>query len=259
MRKAIIITISFLILTGAIFFGIKIFIQDDNPEINNNNNNGSGNPVEEKKLKIVDLDSNTRPLAVMINNHPVARPLQSGLQDAYLVYEIIVEGGFTRLMALYKDQNTARIGSLRSARYYFADYALENDAIYFHYQGSLTSYSNMTKYPMDALDFGINAQSWRDKTLNVATEHTAFTSMEKLNDSITKKKLRSTTDKELLFNYSIDPIKLRDDKEEANDVIIEYSSNSEVEYNYNSTTKLYERSFNGVKNIDYVTKKTIHH
>lgn len=64
----------------------------------------------------------------MINNISVARPLQSGLQDAYLMYEIIVEGGITRYMALFMDQNTTRIGSIRSARHYFLDYALENDA-----------------------------------------------------------------------------------------------------------------------------------
>ena len=47
--------------------------------------------VVEEKLKILDLESNTRPYAVMINNISVARPLQSGLQDAYIIYEIIVE------------------------------------------------------------------------------------------------------------------------------------------------------------------------
>lgn len=253
MRKAIVIIVSFLILTGAIYFGIKTFIKEDKPKTNTNNN--TNNPVEEKKLQIVDLDSDTRPIAVMINNHPVARPLQSGLQDAYLVYEIIVEGGFTRLMAVYKDQDTARIGSLRSARDYYVDYVMENDAIYFHFGGSPEAYATIKKYGVNDMDFMVSAQYWRDKTLNVATEHTAFTSMEKLNDSIAKKKLRTTSESPLLFNYSIEPIKLREDKELANDIVIEYSSNSETEYKYNATTKLYERSFNGVKNTDYVTKK----
>lgn len=55
----------------------------------------------------------------MINNISVARPLQSGLQDAYLMYEIIVEGGISRYLALFIDQSTERIGSIRSARHYF--------------------------------------------------------------------------------------------------------------------------------------------
>ncbi len=62
--------------------------------------------VEVPKLKIIDLNSKSRPIAVMINNIGVARDYHSGLQDAYLVYEMIVEGGLTRLMAIFKDATT---------------------------------------------------------------------------------------------------------------------------------------------------------
>jgi hypothetical protein len=251
MRKKIVIIVAFLLLTGAIYFGIKMFVKEDSIKTNNN----SDNPSEEKKLQIVDLNSKTRPIAVMINNHTVARPLQSGLQDAYIVYEIIVEGGFTRLMAVYKDQDTARIGSLRSARDYYVDYAMENDAIYFHFGGSPEAYNTIKKYGVDDMDFMVSAEYWRDKTLGVPTEHTAFSSMEKINSSIAKKKIRSTSDNPLLFNYSVEPIEIKEGSQAANDVIIEYSGNSEVQYKYNPITKVYERSFNDVKNIDYVTKK----
>ena len=92
-------------------------------------------PIKEKlipKLKIVDEDSKTRPIAVMINNNHQAWP-HAGLADAYITYEIIAEGGITRMMAVFKDKDTAKIGSVRSARPYYLDYALENDAIYVHY------------------------------------------------------------------------------------------------------------------------------
>ena len=62
-------------------------------------------PVQKPNIKIIDLESKSRPIAVMINNIVTARPYHSGLQDAYMVYEMIVEGGITRLMALYKDKN----------------------------------------------------------------------------------------------------------------------------------------------------------
>ena len=96
-----------------------------------------------KKLQIVDEDSKTRPYAVMINNNHAAWP-QCGVQDAYLVYEIIAEGGITRMMALYKDQDTAKIGSIRSARHYFIDYVEENDAIFVHWGGSPQAYSRIS-------------------------------------------------------------------------------------------------------------------
>ena len=57
-------------------------------------------PVEEvKKLQIIDEDSNSRVIAVQINNHNQARPNHAGLQDAFVVYEAIVEGGITRMLA----------------------------------------------------------------------------------------------------------------------------------------------------------------
>ena len=58
-----------------------------------------------KTLKILDLNSDERPYAVMIDNN-VGYNAHAGLQDAYLTYEIIVEGGLTRLMAIFKDQDT---------------------------------------------------------------------------------------------------------------------------------------------------------
>ena len=98
-----------------------------------------------KEITVIDVDSKSRSIAVMINNHPSARPYQSGLQDAYLVYELIVEGGLTRYLAVFKDQTTERIGSVRSARHYFLDYALENDAIYVHYGWSPQAKSDISK------------------------------------------------------------------------------------------------------------------
>ena len=96
----------------------------------------------EKQLKIVNLKSKTRPYAVMINNNHAAWP-QAGIQDAYIVYEMLVEGGFTRFLAVYKDKELDRIGTVRSSRHYFLDYALENDAIYVHFGWSPQAQSDI--------------------------------------------------------------------------------------------------------------------
>ena len=76
---------------------------------------------EEPKITIFDVNSTKRPVAVMINNHNQARPYHSGLQDAQIVYEMIVEGGITRMLAVFKDQTTSRIGPVRSSRHYYLD------------------------------------------------------------------------------------------------------------------------------------------
>lgn len=54
-------------------------------------------------------------LAVKIENNPVAYPL-SGLEDAEVVYEELVEGGQTRFMAIYQCTDSRRAGPVRSAR-----------------------------------------------------------------------------------------------------------------------------------------------
>ena len=85
--------------------------------------------IEQPKIKTFTGDD--RPIAVMIDNNTNAWP-QDSVNKAYIIYEIIVEGGETRLMALFKGSDADSIGPIRSSRHYFLDYALENDAIYAH-------------------------------------------------------------------------------------------------------------------------------
>ncbi len=56
-----------------------------------------------------------RPIAVKIDNHPNARP-QSGLHEADLVYELLVEGGLTRFIAVFHHSDSAYLGPIRSLR-----------------------------------------------------------------------------------------------------------------------------------------------
>ena len=54
-------------------------------------------------------------VAVKISNIPAAYPL-SGLEDAEVVYEELVEGGLTRFMAIYHCSDSAQAGPVRSSR-----------------------------------------------------------------------------------------------------------------------------------------------
>lgn len=213
------------------------------------------------KLKIVNPDTKSRPFAVMINNVDVARPLQSGLQDAYIIYEIIVEGGITRYLALFLDQTTERIGSIRSARHYFLDYALENDAIYVHHGQSPQAQSDFSALKIDRISVDESKTGWRDRTLTnssgkkVAIEHTLFSSIEKLNKGVGSK--RTERNKPLLLTYSVDDIDLssKEGNKEAKNVVIKYSNGTKTSYEYDATNKVYKRSVNGKAHKDYVTKE----
>lgn len=69
----------------------------------------------------------------MINNISTAQPVQTGLNKADIIYETEVEGGITRLMAVFQDITTAeKIGTIRSARYPYVDLAMGHNAIFIH-------------------------------------------------------------------------------------------------------------------------------
>lgn len=211
----------------------------------------------EMKIKIIDEKSNTRPIAVMINNHPKAVPNHAGLQDAYLLYEVIVEGGYTRIMALYKDKTTERIGSVRSSRHYFLDYAMENDAIYVHFGWSPKAQTDISSYAINNINGLYDNAFWRDTSLNVAYEHTAFTSMEKINQIINKRGYRNTTNEKTLLNYDVYNIDISnlEGATSANNVVIPYSYIHTTKYEYDANNKVYKRYMNDKAHTDAVTKE----
>jgi hypothetical protein len=93
----------------------------------------------------------------MINNIKAAQP-QIGISKADIIYEILVEGGITRMMAVFQDvTNAGEIGSIRSARPYFVDIALGLDALYIHAGGSPDAYSKLYATDIFHLD-GVNGK-----------------------------------------------------------------------------------------------------
>jgi Tfp pilus assembly major pilin PilA len=68
----------------------------------------NGTPVEADAI-------DRRVIAVKIDNHPSARP-QTGLDQADAVYELIVEGGLTRFIALFQTVDPEKVGPIRSGR-----------------------------------------------------------------------------------------------------------------------------------------------
>jgi hypothetical protein len=71
-----------------------------------------------------------RPVAIMVNNIKDSLP-QYGIEQADVIYEIPVEGGITRLMAVYADYtNVPDVCSIRSCRYYYPIISYGMDAIY---------------------------------------------------------------------------------------------------------------------------------
>lgn len=145
-----------------------------------------------------------RPLAVMIENTPDARP-QSGMASADIVFEAVAEGGVTRFMGMFycgvQAYDTA-LAPIRSARTHFVNLASGfNYPLYTHVGGA------NVPGPTDALgqisEYGWNGENdlnqfsigyptfVRDYNRvpgkEIATEHTMVTTTEKLWDVATKR------------------------------------------------------------------------
>ena len=231
--------------------------------------------VPEKEIQI--FNGTDRAIAVMIDNHTGAWP-QANLSKAYLVYEIVVEGGETRLMAVFKGQELEKIGPVRSSRHYFLDYALENDAIYVHHGWSPQAESDITKLGVDNIN-GIQESSndfWRVK--DKSAPHNLFTSTESILKIAKRKEYKTTSSKESILNYVAEEFNLSDKyktetntevEETVNDtsksttaitaknVTIPHSNLQTVKYEYNEETKTYTRYARKKLQTDYITGEPV--
>ena len=210
---------------------------------------------EEEQIKIVDLSSTDRPIAVMINNNKAVWGYQAGLQDAYITYEMIVEGGITRMMAVFKDKDTARIASVRSSRHYYLDYVLENDALYAHIGWSPRAESDISSLNIPAINANNSSAFTWDNSLRVAREHRAYTSIARVKEAAQKKGYRTTSDKKLLLTYQAKSLDLANYEGAipANTVRIPYSTSHLTSYAYDAENKVYKRYQNNTEHKDYVT------
>ncbi len=252
--KILVAILVILVIVAGGVLAYKIVKEKEEAEPVANENETLVAEVEEEKTVQI-FKGNDRPFAVMIDNHEDAWP-QAGLQEAYMVYEIIVEGGETRLMALFKGANLEKIGPVRSARHYFIDYAMENDAIYVHFGQSPQAQSDIKKYSINDIN-GIAEDGttfWRVK--DKYAPHNAVTSTEKLLKSAQNKKYRTTSDETSVLNYVTDEVNL-DNGEPATEIIIPHSQLQDVEYYYDEENKVYERYARQEQQVDWDTEKPL--
>ena len=205
--------------------------------------------VERRSFEAFDTNSNERPIAVMIDNIRPAWP-HVGLADAYVIYEIIVEGGQTRLMAIFKDQTTAQIGPVRSARHYFLDYALEHDALYMHFGGSPQARTDIRRLNVDDINGMRNSASWRERGRR--SPHNVIASIESMQSAARATNSRMTSDQGPALPYSHSRINLseREDSRVANNITLRYSPSHTTRWRFNAETGLYTRSMNNIEHRD---------
>jgi hypothetical protein len=100
-----------------------------------------------------------RPIAVMIDDHPDARP-QSGLNAASVVWHAPAEGGVPRYMLIYQDTLPVSVGPVRSARQYYVEWAAEWRAMYVHVGGSPQALATLRQQGTGQLVWNADEYRW---------------------------------------------------------------------------------------------------
>src|SRR5882672_10976125 len=145
-RKEWIITVCALIAVVGLGFAVYAiwFNNKATPPAKTVNHVTTPKPVEAPKklysglmgLEITDSSINDRPItAIMIENSPDARP-QSGIDQASIVFEAVAEGGITRFLTLFQENEPTYVGPVRSVRPYYVQWLLGFDAAVAHVGGS---------------------------------------------------------------------------------------------------------------------------
>ncbi len=216
---------------------------------------------EKKELTIFDENSNDRPLCVMIDN-VVGNNNHVGLQKSYLNYEIIVEGGYSRIMAIYKDRDVSLMGPVRSTRHYFLDYVLENDCILAHHGGSPRAYSDISNLNINNVD-GMTSPNGFARDSSIARPHNVFTSANRIKTEAKNKSYQLESNNWKLFKYSAEEIDLSTNSSTelltANNVSVSYSKNETRGYTYDISNKVYLRTTNGSEHIDRITQTQLNY
>ncbi len=239
MKKLIclVLAIAMLCLTGC---GKKT--EETDTKTKNDKEVVSQEKKEPKNEFVALMETDKRPIAVMIDNDgPSSRP-QIGLEKAFVLYEAIVEGGASRIMAVFKDAtDIEKVGPVRSSRHYFLDYALEHDAIYCHAGWSPKAASDIKSLGVNNIN-GVTSDGsvfYRDNTYD-NTWHNLYTTLNKTYDyAKDKKDYRTTTDTKV-FSYSEKDFDIKEGQN-ANEISLPYSTMYKVNYKYDAENKIYTR------------------
>ncbi len=144
-------------------------------------------PVEEPKPTVsvmtglpVEDEVNKRTVTgAMIENSPDARP-QAGLVAADVVYEAVAEGGITRFLALFHDDEPKYVGPIRSARPYYLDWVKPFHAGLAHVGGSPLALQLIKNHRVRDLDQFHNPSAYERISSRYAP-HNMYSGIDKLN------------------------------------------------------------------------------
>jgi hypothetical protein len=256
VKKAIVIALSAFTLIGC-----SSNVDDGKEKVQEEAVEPDGNEqIEEKALfpltgESTKQKSEARSVAVMVNNHPKARP-QSGLSQADIVYEVLAEGEITRFLAIFQSEKPERIGPVRSARDYYIDLAKGYESLYIAHGYSPEAKEMLSSGSIDNLN-GIQYDGTLFKRANDrVAPHNSYISYTDI--------VRGAENKEFEMNTPPKNLTFLEKEEEiigntVKSVTISYLNNPlfKVVYEYNEEKGKYERYSNGEQTVDYETNEPV--
>lgn len=202
--------------------------------------------------------------SLMLGNSNEGLP-QLGTSKADMIYEMMVEGGITRMMAVYADVascGSTPIGSNRSARTNFVSTAMGYDCIFGHYGGSESGYGMIKNNKVNDLDgIALSKTFWRDADRKKnGIEHSALTSGEKLVAAAEKKGYRTERKNKdyTAFSFNRDgDISANGETSAAAEVSAKFSNYMTSKFEYDSATGNYKKFRNKKAHVDGNTNKQL--
>ena len=208
-----------------------------------------------------ERSTNSRPVAVMVNNiansqRQNARP-QRGIGSADLLIEAKVEGGITRLCAVFSDADSIpEVGPIRSGRDQFLQLLMPWDILYYHDGESIFCTQFIHVYNYSGLNIGgknyfntpvhPHVAHRIKRNENVAYEHTEFTSAKEIRQAAADAGIGLTYPYEGTFfrfaDYRTDAVNDLADTPSARSILITYSASYKTSFAYNSWNRNYKMS-----------------
>ncbi len=199
-----------------------------------------------------------RPVAIMVNNIDAAVP-HRGLSAADVIYEVVTEGGITRMMAVFADLDAVPYtGPVRSVRHYYTDLAYPYDPIFVHFGGSKPGKAAVADRGMDNVDgliYGTTAfYKDAERANSRGVEHSYFINGEAIAQVCEKRGYSLEGDPIPPLEISQTPVA---PAEKVSGVYVKFSGYSSDRFDYNAGTGLYEKQRKGQPHIDADTGEVL--
>lgn len=196
-----------------------------------------------------------RPMAVMFDNHPRARP-QTGLSKAEVVYEILAEGGITRLMAVFLREQPEVVGPVRSARDYFVQIAAESDPFYVHVGSSPQGKALIERLGVVNLDDGRGAGGFF-RSADRSSPHNLYISLPKARAWADQRGWDKREPPGSGFRFAERPQFGGKPAKSIRITIPSAFEGYQVEYAYDEGRGLWLRTINGEPHVDEATREQL--